>query len=146
MTLTDQDHLNMDLFIGHVLDAFKTGELAKADAVGHLAHVMVALADGNHHEASRWFQQGRKFMNLSPVSNQAVLDVLDSLGDSTHNKSLEGALQVRHPELTALQAKSAVIHAINLQALEMTADGFVRRPPTSLSVKNVTNNQQRSAE
>lgn len=60
--LSNRDHDNMDAFLGHVLEAFKAGEITKERAVGSLAHVMTALEKGNHDEARSWFQQGRSFL------------------------------------------------------------------------------------
>ncbi|GAB0079377.1 hypothetical protein [Pseudomonas sp. PS02290] len=60
--LTDRDHENMDAFLGHVLEAYKSGETTKDRAVGSLAHVMTALEKGNYDEARSWFQQGRKHL------------------------------------------------------------------------------------
>ncbi len=44
--LTDQDHINMDKLLGHVLDDYKAEVLTKEQAVSGLAHVMTALARG----------------------------------------------------------------------------------------------------
>lgn len=60
--LTDRDHVNMDAFLGHVLDAYKSGEITKEKAVGSVAHVIAAVDKGNHAEARSWFEQGRKFL------------------------------------------------------------------------------------
>lgn len=57
--LTSSDHENMDAFLGHVLDAYKAGQVTKERAVGSLAHVMAALDKGNYDEARSWFRQGR---------------------------------------------------------------------------------------
>ncbi|MDD5056504.1 MAG: hypothetical protein PHQ60_01925 [Sideroxydans sp.] len=60
--LTEHDHVNMDAFLGHVLDDYKAGGLSKEQAVSGLAHVMAALDQGNTEEARSWFAQGRKFI------------------------------------------------------------------------------------
>lgn len=60
--LTDRDHKNMDAFLGHVLDDYKTGVISKESAIGSLAHVMAALDLDNYEEARSWFEQGRKFI------------------------------------------------------------------------------------
>ncbi len=60
--LTSADHQNMEAFLGAVLDDYRDGQLAKAQAVGGLAHVMAALNLGNVDEARNWFTQGRKFI------------------------------------------------------------------------------------
>jgi hypothetical protein len=57
--LSNGDHENMDAFLGHVLEAYKAGEITKERAVGSLAHVMSALEKGNYDEARSWFKQGR---------------------------------------------------------------------------------------
>lgn len=60
--LNNSDHENMDAFLGHVLDAHKTGDITKERAVGCIAHVMTALEKGNYDEARSWFKQGRKHL------------------------------------------------------------------------------------
>lgn len=60
--LTESDHINMDAFLGHVLEDFKAGSITKEQAIGGLAHVMAALDIGNTTEATNWFLQGRKFI------------------------------------------------------------------------------------
>jgi len=55
--LTDQDHHDMDRMLERVLDAYKTGQLTRAQVVGGLAHVMAALDIGNTPEAVNWFKQ-----------------------------------------------------------------------------------------
>ena len=60
--LTDKDHENMDAFLGHVLDAYKSGEITKEKAVGGVAHVIAAVDKGNYDEARQWLEQGRKFL------------------------------------------------------------------------------------
>lgn len=62
LSLTSRDHANMDQFLAHVLDDYKSGALTKEDAVGGLAHVMAALEIGNTSEAVNWFEQGRKLL------------------------------------------------------------------------------------
>lgn len=60
--LTERDHVNMDAFLGHVLDDYKSGTLTKQQAVSGLAHVMAALDKGNVGEARTWLEQGRKLI------------------------------------------------------------------------------------
>lgn len=60
--LTERDHKNMDAFLGHVLDDYKSGEITKDEAIAGLAHVMAALDLDNYGEARNWFEQGRKFI------------------------------------------------------------------------------------
>lgn len=60
--LTSRDHKNMDAFLGHVLEDFKSGEITKDEAIGGLAHVIAAIDKGNYGEAINWFEQGRKFI------------------------------------------------------------------------------------
>jgi hypothetical protein len=61
-TLTNRDHQNMDAFLGHVLEDFKSGAITKAEAIGGLAHVIAAIDIGDYGEAITWFEQGRKFI------------------------------------------------------------------------------------
>lgn len=60
--LTAHDHKNLDAFLGHVLDDYKSGAITKEQAVGGLAHVMAALDMDNYPEARKWLEQGRKFI------------------------------------------------------------------------------------
>lgn len=60
--LTEKDHLNMDAFLGHVFDAYKSGAITKEKAVGGVAHVIASVDKGNYGEARQWLEQGRKFL------------------------------------------------------------------------------------
>ena len=60
--LTEKNHEDMDQFLGHVLDYYKTGQIDKTEAVSTLAHVMAALDQDNYSEAINWFEQGRKWV------------------------------------------------------------------------------------
>jgi len=61
-TLTSRDHKNMDVFLGHVLEDFKVGEITRDEAVAGLAHVIAAIDIGNYGGVLKWFEQGRKFI------------------------------------------------------------------------------------
>jgi len=63
-TLTTRDHKNMDAFLGHVLEDFKSGDISKDEAIGALAHVIAAIDIGNYGEATNWFEQGRKLIRV----------------------------------------------------------------------------------
>ncbi|GFZ68792.1 hypothetical protein PSE10B_53140 [Pseudomonas amygdali pv. eriobotryae] len=67
--LNNGDHENMDAFLGHVLDAYKSGKITKETGVGALAHVMAALDQDNYEEARSWFRQGRSFLSKEPFTN-----------------------------------------------------------------------------
>ena len=60
--LSEKDHKNMDAFLGHVLDDYKSGTITRAQAIGGLAHVMAALDLDNYAEACNWCVEGRKFI------------------------------------------------------------------------------------
>lgn len=60
--LTERDHVNMDAFLGHVLDDYKNGVLTKEQVVSGVAHVMAALDKGNIGEVRAWLEQGRKLI------------------------------------------------------------------------------------
>lgn len=60
--LTSRDHINMEAFLGHVLDDYKDGVINKAAAIRGLAHVIAALDLDNYGEVRSWFEQGRKFI------------------------------------------------------------------------------------
>ena len=60
--LTEKDHRNMDIFLGSVLDYYKSGRVDKNVAVSTLAHVMAALDVDNYGEVINWLEQGRKFI------------------------------------------------------------------------------------
>jgi hypothetical protein len=61
--LTDEDHANMDAFLGLLLDDYKNGLLTRATAIGTLGHIIAAVDIGNHAEAINWFKNGRQFLN-----------------------------------------------------------------------------------
>jgi len=54
--LSDQDHVNMDVFLRQVLDAYKDGDISRVAAVGTLAHVIAALDIGNIDEVRSQFE------------------------------------------------------------------------------------------
>lgn len=60
--LSSRDHQNMDAFLEHVLEDYKSGVITKEQAIGGLAHVIAAVDIRNYDEARRWFEQGRKFI------------------------------------------------------------------------------------
>ena len=64
--LTEQDHNNFDALIGHVLDDYRAGTLAKADAIGGLAELFAAIDIGNEGEARAWLTEGRKRFQKRP--------------------------------------------------------------------------------
>jgi hypothetical protein len=60
--LTDRDQDNMDAFLGYVLDAHKTGDITKQEAIADLAHVITALDQRSYDEVRSWFEKGRKHL------------------------------------------------------------------------------------
>ena len=64
-TLTSKEHLNMDSFLGYVLEDFKDGRITKSEAIGGLAHVIAAIDKGNYGEAINWFEQGRRLIRAT---------------------------------------------------------------------------------
>ncbi len=60
--LTEQDHVNLDAFLGHILDDYKNAFIGKEQAIGGIAHVVAALDIGNYDEVRSWLEQGRKFV------------------------------------------------------------------------------------
>ena len=60
--MTDNDHINLSEYLGHVLDDFRDGTITKLQAVSSLAHVMTALDEGETEEVKSCLQQGRKFI------------------------------------------------------------------------------------
>jgi len=55
--LSENDHNEMDAFLGRVLDAYKGEEISRDSVVSGLVHVMAALDIGNIGEAQSWFKQ-----------------------------------------------------------------------------------------
>lgn len=53
--LTDKNHADMDVFLGFILEAYKTGKITKDDAAGDLAHLIAAIDIGNATEHEYWF-------------------------------------------------------------------------------------------
>lgn len=64
-SLTDRDHDNMDLFLNHILEDFKNGDLTKNQVAGALKQIISAIDTGNYGEAIYWFEQGRKNIRLT---------------------------------------------------------------------------------
>lgn len=60
--LTNNDHDNMDAFIGAIIDDYKNGLVSKQAIIAGLGHVIGAIDHGNHDEARMWFSKGRKFI------------------------------------------------------------------------------------
>lgn len=61
LRLTNQDHNNLDVFLGRVLDRHSAGELSRAGAVAVLAQVVGAIDKGNIAEARQWLEEGGNF-------------------------------------------------------------------------------------
>lgn len=62
--LTNQDHQNLEAFLGYVLDDYKAGVLDKTKAIAGLAQMIAALDLGNHDEVRSWLEQGRKLIHM----------------------------------------------------------------------------------
>ncbi|AEG13588.1 hypothetical protein KO533_18980 [Shewanella sp. NKUCC05_KAH] len=60
--LTNQDHDQMDHFIGAILEDYKNGIVSKEAVISGLGHVIAAIDLGNHDEARKWFCEGRTFI------------------------------------------------------------------------------------
>lgn len=60
--LNDEDHENMDAFLGFVLDDYKNGKITKEQAVSGIAHVITAIDERNEDEAKMWLAQGRRLV------------------------------------------------------------------------------------
>jgi len=74
MTTHDtRDQLNMEAFLGGVVDDYKAGVITREQAIGGLAKAMVALNRGDFEEARRWFEQGRKLIRELISVEQADL-------------------------------------------------------------------------
>jgi hypothetical protein len=59
-TLTEPNHMNMDAFFGHLIDAVVAGHLSKDSAVSKLSLIVTAVDIGDYGEAIKWFEEGRK--------------------------------------------------------------------------------------
>ncbi len=60
--LNNKDHMNLDAFLGHALEDFKSGTITKAQAVGGIVDMIAAIDKGNLPTARNWVEQGRKVM------------------------------------------------------------------------------------
>ena len=60
--LSNEDHDDMDTFIGAIIDDYKNDLLSKQALISGLGHVIAAIDNGNHDEARKWFKEGRKFI------------------------------------------------------------------------------------
>lgn len=63
--LTDRDKINMESFLGHVLEAFKSGVLTKGQAIDGVSHVILAVDRGDYVDATNWLEQGRRLIQVS---------------------------------------------------------------------------------
>lgn len=63
-TLTNQDHQNLEAFLGYVLDDYKAGKLDKTKAIAGLTQMIAALDLGNDDEVRSWLEQGRKLIHM----------------------------------------------------------------------------------
>lgn len=63
--LTEKDHNNLDVFLGHVLDAHAAGTLSRPSAIGTLAQVVAALDKRNYGEVRAWLQRSRDFIETN---------------------------------------------------------------------------------
>lgn len=57
--ITENDHVNLSAFLGHVLDDYKAAGITKLQAVSGLAHLMAALDEGEAEEVKSWVREGR---------------------------------------------------------------------------------------
>lgn len=67
------DQLNMEGFLGGVVDDYKEGVITREQAIGGLAKCMVALNRADYDEARLWFAQGRKLTRDLISVEEAVL-------------------------------------------------------------------------
>ena len=72
-TKNTPDQLNMEGFLGGVLDDYKEGLITREQAMGGYAKCMVALNNGEFDEARRWFAQGRKLTRDLISTKEALL-------------------------------------------------------------------------
>ena len=57
LTLTEEDHEDMDSFLAFVLDAHSEGVVTGKQAIAALAHVFTAAAIDNQTEVTAWFRK-----------------------------------------------------------------------------------------
>jgi hypothetical protein len=65
--LKKKDHENMNAFLGHVLEDYKSAVITKEQAIAGIAHTMAALDLDNYDEARTWLEQGRKLIRFDPA-------------------------------------------------------------------------------
>lgn len=58
--LTPDDEASLSQFLGQVLEMFKNEQLTRAEAVGSLAHLLLAVDRGNRSEVAIWLEYSRK--------------------------------------------------------------------------------------
>ncbi len=63
--LTNKDHDDLDVLLGHLFDDHKAGLLAKTQAVGAVTHIVAALDIGNLGEVQTWLRHGRRLARES---------------------------------------------------------------------------------
>ncbi|MDN3711708.1 hypothetical protein QWZ10_07430 [Paracoccus cavernae] len=55
------NHGKLDTLLGKIFDACASGEVSRGSAIGALAHVVVALEQGNRAEAEAWVNDPKTF-------------------------------------------------------------------------------------
>ena len=67
------DQLNMEAFLGGVIDDYREGVITREQAIGGLSKCMVALSRDEYDEARLWFAQGRKLIRDLVSVEEAIL-------------------------------------------------------------------------
>jgi hypothetical protein len=84
-TNESRDQVNMETFLGSVVDDYKAGVISREQAIGGLAKVMVALNQGDFEEARRWIEQGRKLVRDLISVEEAALLLFAPHANGTHH-------------------------------------------------------------
>lgn len=102
--LTKMDHVAMDGLLAAILRDFKAGEISSQQVISGVAHIMSAIDQGNHDEARRWFQHGRRLVREMTVqaNDKAHLEQTVGTRDSDEPYQVNEPHQVKKPKISRL--------------------------------------------
>jgi hypothetical protein len=116
--LSEQHIRGLDRFIGHVMDAYKAGNIGRNDAVWAIGHVTVAIDKGNENEFASWPANW-----TAPATTEARDAFLLAIADIGVSIADPGALRAALEE--AEDWRGAVVEQV-----QAGREFFIHRPDT----------------
>lgn len=65
------NHGKLDVLLGKILDAQKSGEVSRGSAIGAIAHVVAAVEKGNEAEVKSWLNDEGTFERWLELAKSA---------------------------------------------------------------------------